>query len=933
MNKLRKFSLKYLFAGTLTAAFLLFITWESLAGHVRVNNFYSALTSADTSKPLSSTDTVPPRQKDSAQKSIINDTIPVKPVDSLTNDSTRLKSDSLIRHDSVVIDTFSLKMSKDSLDAPVYYEAEDSAVVLMKEQKIIMYGKTKTDYKDITVTAPKVQMDQVTQLVTAIGTKDSAGNSIERAVFKQGDQEYQMDTSVFNFKTQKGITKNTFTQQGDLFVNGQNIKKYDTNTIFIKSGIFTTCNLDDPHFAFRAGKMKVINKKLAVFGPAHPEFEGVPIPVYIPFGFFPLSQGRHSGLLPPQFTTNDQFGIGLTNMGYYKVFNDNWDAKIYGDVYSYGGWTFNLNPTYYKRYRYRGNFTFTIQNTKYNFKGDPDYNVNRSYHITWSHSVDSKAKPGQTFSANVNAGSTKYNRNVLNSVALNFQNTTSSSIAYSKTWQGKPYNLTASLNHSQNNSQHIINLSLPNVGFTVNTLYPFQPKEMTGPAKWYEKLGVGYNGNFRNQVSFYDTVNSKVVYGKSTIQHLLDTLQWGGQHSIPISLSLPPIAGGSIVVSPGVSMSQIIISGKEHRQWNDVTKQVDTTFTKGLFTDQTVNFSLGLSSALFGTYQFKNSKVVAIRHVIRPTLSLTYKPDLAKAHWYSLQADTTGRKIRVPEFRRSMYGYNSEGRFGGLTFGFDNNLEMKVRTKDTTGENKTKKVKLIDGFGFTSGYNFFADSLKLQPFNIYFRTNLFDKINITANTVLDPYERDKYGNDINKYAWQNGGFSLGHIYSGSLSMSTSFQSKPKDQKKDDERKAQMAQLTDPNVIADQQRLLEYMRQNPAEFVDFNVQWSINLGFSLNFTRTQKSDYSGYLTNIYSNLNFGGSFNLTPKWNLSSNGYYDFKTMKLQTLTMAISRDMHCWQMSINVTPVGLYRTFSITISPKASVLQDLRINRNRSFSR
>ncbi|MEJ0101258.1 MAG: putative LPS assembly protein LptD [Bacteroidota bacterium] len=925
MNKLRKFSLKYLFAGTLTAASLLMLTWKAGAGYVRENNFYSALTSSDTTKPVKKTDSLPQSQVN------VTDTIPVKQT---MDSSLSPTGDSLLRRDSIVTDTFSLKMSKDSLDAPVFYEAEDSAVILMKDQKIIMYGKTKTDYKDITLTAPKVEMNQVTQIVTAMGTKDSAGEVLERAHFKDGEQEFQSDSIKFNFKTQKGLTRNTFTQQGELFVNGRDIKKYNENTIFIKSGTFTTCDLDEPHFAFRANKMKLINKKLAVSGPAHPEFEGVPIPVYIPFGFYPLTQGRHSGLLPPQFTTNDQFGIGLTGLGYYKVLSEYWDARVYGDIYSYGGWNANMNATYRKRYHYQGNFTFTIQNTKFNFKSDPDYNVNRSYHISWGHMVDSKAKPGTTFSANVNAGSTKYNRNIPNSNELNFQNTTSSSIAYSKTWQGKPFNLTTSLNHSQNNSQHIINLSLPNVGFTVNTLYPFQPKEMVGTTKWYEKLGIGYNGNFRNQVSFYDTANSRAVYGKSTFAHLLDTLQWGGQHTIPISLSLPPILGGSVVVSPSVSFSQILISGKEHRQWNDSTHKVDTSFTKGFFTDQQTNFGISLSTALFGTYQFKRSRVVAIRHVIRPTISLNYRPDLSKSHFYTVQIDTNGRKIRLPEFYRSMYSYYPEGRFGGMSFTFDNNLEMKVKTKDTTGENKTKKIRLIDGFGFSTSYNFYGDSVnKLSPFNIYFRSTLFDKINITGSTSVDPYQKDEFGNRIAKYAWEGGKFSIGNIYSGSLSMSTSFQSKPKDQKKDEERKKQMESLTDPSLIADQQQLLDYMRQNPSEFVDFNVPWSVNFGFSLNFNRTLRADYSGYDTKVNSNMSFGGSFTLTPKWNFSSNGYYDFSTLKLQTLTMSISRDMHCWQMAINVTPVGLYRFFSISISPKASVLQDLRINRNRSFSR
>ncbi|HEU4574685.1 MAG TPA: putative LPS assembly protein LptD [Chitinophagaceae bacterium] len=910
MIRLRKFSLKYLFAGILTAAFLFTITWKSAARYVHTEKFYI---------PLTAQDTVPVKKNDSLLLPAKNpaDTIPV-----------RLKTDSTQR-----IDTFSLKMSNDSLEAPVKYEAQDSAVVMIQDKKILLYGKTQTDYQNVTLTAPKVELNQQTQIMTAIGSFDSSGEILERAHFKDGDQEFQSDSIRFNFKTKKGLTKNTYTQQGELFVQGRDIKKVDENTVYIKEGIFTTCDYDVPHFAFKANKMKVINKKLAVSGPAHPEFEGVPIPIYLPFGFYPLSQGRHSGLLPVQFTSNQQFGLGLEGIGYYKVLSDYWDVETRANVYSYGGWTLNIRPTYRKRYRYSGSFNLAIQNTKYNFKGDPDYSKNRSYNITWTHAVDSKAHPGTSFSASVNAGSTKYGRYVPNSPALNYTNTQSSSIAFSKMWAGKPYNLTLTANHSQNNSQHLINLSLPNLGFTVNTIYPLQKKESVGAPKWYEKLGIGYNGNFRNQVSFYDSVNYKQQSGQTFFKHLLDTLQWGGQQSIPISLSLPPIFGGAIMIAPNVSFNQILISQKMHRRWDSTAKKLDTTFSRGLFTDQQASFGIGISTALFGTYQFKSKKIVAIRHVIRPTFSVSYRPDLSKSHFYTTQIDSTGYKQRYSEFEKSMYGYYQEGRYGGVSFQLDNNLEMKVRSKKDTGENAIKKVKLIDGYGFSTSYNFFADSLKLAPFQFYFRTNLFEKINITANATLDPYKKDDHGNRINKYTWQDGKFNLGSISYGSISMSTSFQSKPKDEKKAQERKQMMQQqMNDPTLAGDQQRLLDYMRQNPAEFVDFNIPWSINMGFSLNFVRQQKPDYSGYQTSINSNLNFSGSFNLTPKWNFSTNGYYDFTTHKMQTFSMSISRDMHCWQMSINVTPIGYFRFYSFTINPKAGVLQDLRINRNRSFS-
>ncbi|MBK8311539.1 MAG: LPS-assembly protein LptD [Chitinophagaceae bacterium] len=400
------------------------------------------------------------------------------------------------------VDTFTLKISKDTLTAPLKYEAADSAVILVGEKKVLLYGKTKTQYQDIELTAPQVEVDQKTQIVTAVNAKDSTGAVIETAHFKSGESEFTSDTIRYNFKSQIGLTKNTYTQQGEFLVIGEVAKKVNETTTFIKRARFTTCLLDEPHFDFVTPKMKVINQKLAVSGPAHLEFEGVPIPIYLPFGIYPLSQGRHSGFIPPQFANNEQFGLGLEGVGYYKVLSNYWDVRVMGNIYSYGGWSVNVNPTYRKRYRYSGAFSINMQTTKINFKGDPDFLKNRTFNINWNHSVDGKSRPGTSFSASVNAGSTKYNQLTPNNVQLNFQNQLGSSIAYSKSWIGKPYNLTLSANHNQNNVTRLINVSLPDAGFTVNTLYPFQSKNAVGTPKWYEKLGIGYNGNFRNQISF-----------------------------------------------------------------------------------------------------------------------------------------------------------------------------------------------------------------------------------------------------------------------------------------------------------------------------------------------------------------------------------------------------------------------------------------------
>ncbi len=906
MKRLRKFRPNYLFTGALTAVLFCTVTWKASAYRAPLKEIGSPLTAF-------AADTVPTLPK--------NDTGILRPGADTTK---RPLPDSIVKQK---VDTFSLKISKDSLDAPVKYEAQDSAVVLVKDKKILLYGRTKTEYKDITVTAPKVEIDQQTQIVTAVNSKDSLGTVLERATFKQLDNAFSSDTIRFNFKTQQGLTTNTYTDQGDFLIIGEKAKKVNENTTFIKGARFTTCKLDEPHFAFRTNKMKVISEKLAVSGPTHPEFEGVPVPIYLPFGMFPLSQQRHSGLLPPQFATNEQMGLGLEGLGYYKVLNDYWDVKVYGNIYSYGSWSANVNPTYRKRYRYNGSFNLSVQNTRQNFKGDPDYFVNRSYNVTWGHSVDSRARPGVNFSANVNAGSTKYNSLIPNNPQENFRNQLYSSISYSKTWKGTPFNLTLNANHNQNNQTRLINVSLPDAGFTMSTIYPFQRKNFVGSQKWYEKLGIGYNGVFRNQFSFYDSAFS--------LKRLIDTLQWGAQHNIPITVSLPALFGGALIIAPSVSYSQVWIAQKSRIAWNPATLKRDTAITKGFFTDHSASFSLALNTAIFGTYQFKGGgRLQAIRHVIRPTFSINYKPDLSRKHFYTEKVDASGYEVRFSEYMGALFPGYGEGKTGSISFALDNNLEMKLRNKDTTGEQKDTKIRLIEGFGITSGYNFLADSMKLIPASLYFRTNLFEKVNISAGATLDPYKVDNRGRDINEYVWQGGKFKLGRITSGNISVSTNFKSKPKDPEKDAKRQKELNDaLNDPQLQGDQQRLLEYMRQNPSEFVDFNIPWQVNLSYALSFYERFKEDYSGFEKEFSSNLQFNGSFSLTPKWNFSMNGYYDFDTKQLQQLTMSISREMHCWQMSINVAPVGLYRFFNITISPKASILQDLRINRTRSFTR
>lgn len=840
------------------------------------------------------------------------------------NDSLPKGKDSIVK----VNDTFDIKMSKDSLDAPVNYEAADSMAFDVPNKRIILYRNGKVVYKDITLTADSIEMDQPSSMITATYRKDTAGKVIGLPVMLQADTKMQADVIKYNFKTQKGVTKNTYTTQGEIHINMEKSKKISPTEYFALYGRMTTCNLDTPHFAFRAKKMKLINQKLAVTGPIHPEFEGVPLPIYIPFGIFPLSTGRHSGMLAPQFNASEQFGLGLEGLGYYKVLNDYFDVTLRSNIYSYGGWNLYLTPTYRKRYRYNGSLNFALQNTRIlTNDAKVEFTTGRTFNITWSHTVDSRARPGTTFSASVNAGSTKFNQFVLNNNQRNFQNMLNSSISYTKTW-GTLYNLSLSATHSQNNRTREVNLSLPNLSFNMNTIYPFQKKEFVGQPKWYEKLGIGLNTNFANRLAFYDSAFS--------MRRLLDTIQWGAQHTVPIQLSLPPI--GPFQIAPGISYQEKWNSQKFIRSWNSTRKKVDTAIEKGFFTARDVNFSLGINTAIFGTFDKfgKNSKMKAIRHTIRPNMSVNYRPDLSRSSYYSTQIDTTGRTFRFSYYERGVFGTFSEGKFGGLSFGIDNNIEAKVKNrKDTAADAKDEKIRLIDGFGFNGSYNFMADSFRLSPISFYARSTLFEKINITAGATLDPYKKDSKGFRLKDYAWQGGKFSPGQIVNGNIAISANFQSKSKDKDADKKKKEleeqQRQQGLPPMTMEEQMMQLEYVRQNAAEFVDFDVPWNLSVSYSLNFTRVIRSDYSGYRTETFSNVNLNGDFSLTPKWKVGMSSYYDFTTHKVQSITTFITRELHCWQLSINITPVGLYRSFNITVNPKSGILRDLRINRTRYF--
>lgn len=815
-----------------------------------------------------------------------------------------------------------IQLSKDSVDATISYTASDSGVMLLKAKTFFLYGNAKTTYKTAQLEAGKIIFDQSTQNITAYGAKDTSGNLKSKPRFKEGDLNSINDSIFYNLQSGKGLIKNSNFQQGEIFVQANALKKVNPTDAFAWKARFTTCNLDEPHFAFRTNKLKIVTNKIGVSGPAFPEFEGVPMPVGIPFGIFPLNKtGGQSGLMAPAFSSSEDFGLGFEGLGYYKVINQHMDATVRGNIYSYGGWNLNMNSKYIQRYKYIGNFNLSLQNTRALNRNSliaDEFTGGRTYMLNWSHTMDSKARPGTTFSANVNFGSTKYNRNLLNNVTQNFQNQISSSVAYSKSWNNK-YNLSVNLTHNQNNNLGLVNMSLPNINFNALTAYPFQSKDQIGAGKWYEKIGIGFNSSVQNQLSFYDSSFS--------IRRILDTMQWGANHSIPITLSLPSL--GPITLAPSISLDEKWFGQQNIKTWNSALQKVDTTINKGFYRATQMSFGLGTATRIFGTYKFKKGNLKAIRHEIRPSVSLNYKPDMAKSYHYATQVDTSGRTYRFSKYDgNGLGGAFSEGSFGGMGFGVDNFLEMKVKDKQDTSAEAFKKIKLIEGFGFNSSYNFLADSFALGGFNFYARTTLFEKLSITTSFNLDPYETDEKGFRVNKLSIDPTRLKFGSITNGALSFSTSFTSKSKN--KDKEKKNIPL---DPFMTPDeQQRQLSYVRANPAEFTDFNTPWSLTMSYSFQFSKTIKPDYSGFKLQTYSTLNLTGDFSVSPKWKVGGSSYVDLSQFSVQQLSMFITREMHCWQLAINVMPIGIYRSFSITVNPKSGILRDLKINRSRTFS-
>lgn len=815
---------------------------------------------------------------------------------------------------------------KSFLDDVISGKNQDSLVYDLRNKTVYIYEKGDVDYQDKNLKADFMKINMDDKIIFAYGREDTTTKTNTRPEFTDGGSTYQMDTITYNIATEKARIKGVTTQDGEGYLKGSRVKKMPDNTINIANGKYTTCDLDHPHFYLAMTKAKTIPGKKVIVGPSYLVMEDVPIYFLgLPFGFFPTMSGRHSGFIMPTWGEEAIKGFFLRDAGYYFAFNDYMDMTVQGGFYTLGSWQASLASRYVKRYKYRGGLNFYFSKDIIGERDEPDYVNMNNFNLQWTHQQDAKFRPNSTFSVSVNfstSGYSKYGAQTINDY-LNTQ--TNSSISYSKSWAGTPFSLSTNMQHSQNSQDTTVSLSFPNVVFSVSRVYPFRRKEAVGKQRWYEKISFTYTGTLGNNV--------KVKERDLFTDRMFKQMKNGVNHNIPISTSLNLL--NYINVSPSANYQERWYFRKIDKEWDPVSRSVvngDTT--TGFYRLYDYSFSVSATTKLYGTYQFKKTAAVqAFRHTLTPTISFNYRPDFgaAKYGYYKyVQSDTLGNMRRYSPFEEGLYGVPSAGRSAGISFGLTQTLEMKVRSnKDTSG---FRKIKLIDNFSITSSYNFLADSLNLAPFSINLRTNLFKNVGLNVNATLDPYQIDANGRKVNKFMLRKG--KLGRLTSVSTSFGYSFNSKNLGS-------SSPAAINDinsgttevPPEYTDMFTQPGYNQIDPftrrqmmsATYYDFSIPW--NFGFNYSFSYTKP----GLQANIVQTLGFNGSVNLTPKWGVTFNGGYDFGSKKITPGTFTLTRDLHCWQMSFNWVPIGFRKSWSFTINVKASMLKDLKYDRNSSF--
>ncbi|MGR6088413.1 MAG: putative LPS assembly protein LptD [Arcticibacter sp.] len=789
--------------------------------------------------------------------------------------------------------------STSNLKSKVKYSATDSIRFDIPGELVYLYGKAKVRYEDIELDAHYIEVDWKKRQLIAKGGLDSTGNETGLPVFKQNNDSFLAHTVTYNFDTKKGRITEVNTKQGDGFILGETVKKTDDKNYFIRNGKYTTCDLPHPHFSISSNKLKVIQDSKVVTGPAWLVIEDVPTPLMVPFGYFPTRKGRASGILFPSYGESGRLGFFFKDGGYYFGIGDVVDFALTGDIYTLGSWAAKFNSNYALRYRFNGNVSINYSEIKTSEKELPDYNLFKDFFIRWNHRQDAKARPGSSFSANVNAGSSGYYQNNISSAGNYLTNTFQSSIAWSKNWSGKPYSFSASLTHSQNTLTRDISLSLPNTNFSVNRIYPFKRKSALGGEKWFEKIGVSYQNNFQNNILTKDTLLFKED----------DQFRYGMSHSIPISTSAKVLK--YFTLSPSISYNERWYPETIRKTYDSDAGTVLTDTVKGFRAARDFQLSASMNTRLYGLVQFKRGKIAAIRHVVSPTVSFGYRPDFSSGSFnnYKTYTDANGESVSYSIFQNGIFGGPPSGKYGAVGFAIDNNLEMKVR-QQTDSTTNLKKIKIFESLSANINYNLASDSLNWSNLNINGRTTLFEKVNLSFSGSFDPYISDSLGRKINQFEWDVNK-RLGRLTNANASVNFSLVGGNK--KERTSTKGTDAQLQEIN-------------RNIQDYVDYSIPFNLSVGYSLNYSKSGLQE-----SQLNQTLNMNGDVSVTPKWKMTFNTGWDFIENDLSYTSLGIFRDLHCWEMRFNWVPFGFQQNYFFQINVKSSILQDLKLTKKNDI--
>ena len=855
--------------------------------------------------------------------------------DSLHRDSLALDS---LGMDSLAADT---TKKKEPLDAPVIYEASDS-IVFTKEGYAHLYGEGKVNYQNIELTSAMITMNMDSSTVYATGVTDTAGVETGSPIFKDGETPYESKIMRYNFKTKKGFINSIVTQQGEGYVTSEEGKKGANDEIYMRHGKYTTCdNHEHPHFYLKLSMAKVRPKKNVVFGPAQLVVEDVPLPIAVPFGFFPFNSSYSSGFIMPTYGDEMNRGFYLRDGGYYFAISDQMDLKVLGEVFTKGSWGLSAASNYNKRYKFSGSFNASYLVTKTGEKNMPDYSVSKDFRIQWSHRQDAKANPNSSFSASVNFATSSYDRSSLSSLynpQQYSQNTKASSVSYSRNFPEIGLNISGAFNITQNTRDSSLSMTLPDVNISLNRIYPFKRKKSAGDERWYEKISLQYTGSITNSISTKDNLLFKTPL-----------TQWenGMQHKIPVSATFNLFKYINIVPSFNYTERWYLRKVKQSYDASPTSRDhVKRDTINGFNRLYDYNLSLQMNTKLYGMYKplFMKSKELQIRHVFTPTVSYTYTPDFGKSRYgyydtYTYtDEDGEVRTVEYSPYEGAVYGYPGKNMSQNISFSIDNNIEMKMKSdKDTTGY---KKISLIDQLGASLSYDVANKKWSDLSMNLRLKLTKSYTFNMNASFATYAYQFDENGNVVvgDRTEWSYGRFGRFQGYSGSFSYTLNndtfkklFGKKEEDEKNKDNKGKEENEDEETEEETEEQNNNSNMRKTEKASVDsdgylaFKLPWSVSLSYSYSIREDRSKDINiktmRYPYSLTHSLNVSGNFKIGSRWNMTYSTGYDFTSKEMSMTTLNITRDLHCFNMSCGLV-FGPFTSYNFSIRANSSMLTD-----------